>query len=78
MHLICNGNIDHIAEHGLSQDDVQSVFDNPSGYGVSRSSGEEVIFGYTPDGRYIVCVFQVIDHSTAFPITAFEVPEPKR
>jgi hypothetical protein len=78
MHLIWNGNIEHIAEHGLSQDDVQYVFDNPSGFGVSRSSGEDVVFGYTPDGRYIACVFQAVDDSTAWPITAFDVPEPKR
>jgi len=35
MDLIWNGNIEHIAEHGLTQDDVQFVFDNPVGYGES-------------------------------------------
>jgi uncharacterized DUF497 family protein len=78
MHLLWNGNIEHIAEHGLSQDDVQYVFDNPSGYGVSRTSGEDVVFGYTPDGRYVACVFQSVDDATACPITAFDVPEPER
>jgi hypothetical protein len=76
MDLIWNGNIEHIAQHELSQDDVQHVFDFPSGYGVSESSGEPIVFGYTPDGRYIACVYDAIDDSTAYPITAFEVPEP--
>ena len=78
MHLIWHGNIEQIAEHGLSQDDIQSVFDHPSGYGVSRTSGEDVVFGYTADSRYVACVFQVVDESTAYLITAFDVPEPIR
>ncbi len=63
MDLMWNGNIEHIAEHGLTQDDVQHVFDNPTGYGVSRSSGEPAVFGYTPDGRYIIVVYCEIDES---------------
>lgn len=73
-----NGYIEHIAEHGLTQDDVQHVFDNPTGYGVSRSSGEPAVFGYTPDGRYIIVVYGEIDEFSAYPVTAIEVPEPQR
>ena len=78
MDLIWNGNIEHIAEHGLTQDDVQHVFDNPTGYGVSRSSGEPAVFGYTPDGRYIIVVYCEIDDFSVYPVTAFDVQEPQR
>jgi uncharacterized DUF497 family protein len=76
--LIWNGNIEHIAQHGMSQDDVQYVFDNPIGYGVSRSSGEPAVFGYTPDGRYIIVVYCELDEFSAYPVTAYEVPESNR
>jgi len=78
MDLIWNGNIEHIAEHGLTQDDVQFVFNNPVGYGESRSTGDPAVFGYTPDGRYIIVVYAEIDVFSVYPVTAFEVPEPNR
>ena len=73
--MIWNGNIEHIAQHGLSQDDVQYVFENPTGYGVSRSTGEPAVFSYTPDGRYIIVVYVEIDQDSVYPVTAYEVPE---
>jgi hypothetical protein len=33
-------------------------------------------FGYTPDGRYIIVVYEEIDGETVLPWTAYEVPEP--
>ena len=78
MDLIWNGNTEHVAQHGLTQDDVQCVVDNPTGYGVSRCSGEPVVFGFTPDGRYIIVVSAEIDEFSAYPVTAFEVQEPPR
>ena len=47
-------------------------------YGVSRSSSEPALFGYTPDGRYIIVVYCEIDEFSAFPVTAFEVQGPQR
>ena len=34
------------------------------------------MFGYTPDGTYIMVVYDVIDEDTIYPVTAYEVPEP--
>ncbi|MBC7967091.1 MAG: hypothetical protein H7Z17_14340 [Fuerstia sp.] len=45
---------------------------------MSRSSGEPAVFGYTPDGRYIIVVYCEIDEFSAYPVTAFEVQEPQR
>jgi hypothetical protein len=47
------GNVVHIAEHGMEKDDVAHVFDHPTGFDKSDSSGHPMVFGCTIDGRYI-------------------------
>ena len=39
------GNVLHVAEHGLEKDDVACVFDHPVGIGTSDSSKRPMIFG---------------------------------
>ncbi len=39
------GNVLHIAEHGIEKDDVAHVFDNPVGIDASDSSKRPMIFG---------------------------------
>lgn len=56
-----DGNVQHIAEHDLTMDDVEAVVISPSAHGQSRSSKLPVVWGYTPDGRYIIVVFEEID-----------------
>jgi hypothetical protein len=73
------GNFQHIAEHGITQDEVEDVLLNPSNdVTVSRSSGEPLTFGYTVDGRYLAVVWELVidDPLTVRPITAFDAPEP--
>jgi hypothetical protein len=75
-----DGNIRHIAEHGLTQDDVEDVLLAwDSSTTTSRSSGEQITFGYTADGRYIAVVWEHVmdDPLTMRPITAFVAPEPR-
>jgi uncharacterized DUF497 family protein len=67
------GNVDHIAEHDLTPEDVEEVFDNPLEEAISRSSGRPVVTGYTPDGRLIMVVYEEIDDVTVYPVTAFEI-----
>jgi hypothetical protein len=67
------GNVEHIAENGLSPDDVEEVLFNPVDRDVSRSSGLPIVFGFAPDGRYILVVFEQIDDLTIYPVTAYEV-----
>jgi len=71
------GNALHIREHGLEKDDVAHVLDYPAGKGISDSSRRPMVFGYTPDGRFITVIFEQVDADTVYPITAFEVPEPR-
>ncbi len=69
------GNVEHIAEHGLSREDVEEVVFNPVDRDVSQSSGLPIIFGFTPDGRYIMVVYEQIDDVTIYPVTAYDVEE---
>jgi uncharacterized DUF497 family protein len=73
-----NGNVQHIARHNLTKEDVEHVFDHPTGTDTSRSSGLPVVFGETRNGRYIMIAYKVIDASTVRPITAYDVPKPGR
>lgn len=69
--------VEHVAEHGLTQDDFEHVVSNPTRRGNSRSSGLPASWGYTEDGRYIIAVYEEIDDMTILPVTAYEVPEPR-
>ena len=67
------GNVAHIAEHGLSPEDVEHVVENSIAKEKSRSSGRSMVFGYAPDGRRIAVVYEEIDDITLYPVTAYEV-----
>lgn len=69
------GNIDHIEQHDLTTDDVDYVLNNHDSEGVSRSSGRPCVFGHTPDGRYIVVIYEEADEAV-IPVTAYEVSPP--
>lgn len=70
------GNVQHVEEHDLSIEDVESVLDNPTSSGTSRSSGLPCVWGFTQDNRYIFVVFEEVDHDTIRVVTAYEVSEP--
>ena len=70
------GNVEHVEEHDLTTDDVDYVLENAESSGKSRTTGRPCLFGYTPDHRYIVVIYEEIDDDTVVPVTAYEVPEP--
>jgi len=70
------GNVQHLAEHGLDVEDVEWVLGAPSSKGASQSSGLPSVWGYTPDGTYIIVIYDEIDDDTIRVVTAYEVPEP--
>ncbi len=69
------GNVEHIAEHDLTLVDVEEVILNPVDHDVSRSSGLPIVFGFTPDGRYIMVVYEKISDVIVYPVTAYDVEE---
>jgi hypothetical protein len=75
-----DGNVAHIAEHGITQDEVESVVGNPANPTVaSKASGYPITFGETDQGKYIAVVWESVldDPRTIKPITAYETPRPK-
>jgi hypothetical protein len=46
-------NVQHIAEHDLTVEDVEHVFENTSDQGTSKSTGLPAVWGHTSDGRFI-------------------------
>ena len=64
--------VEHLSEHGVSQDEFEAVVCDPESVDTSRSSGRQIAFGEI-DGRFLACVYEMIDDSTVLPITAYEV-----
>lgn len=69
------GNVRHIADHGISKDNVIAALTTPIEVDRSRSSGEPIEFGYALDGRKIAVIYEQVDEESAYPITAYEVEE---
>jgi len=70
------GNVERVEANDLTTDDVDRVLENYVSSGTSRTTGRPCVFGHTPDGRYIVVVYEEINEDTVLPVTAYEVPEP--
>jgi uncharacterized DUF497 family protein len=71
-----DGNVQHVAEHGLTVDDVEHVLENPTAEGTSSSTGRPCCFGYTTGGEFIIVLYEQVTAETVYPVTAYEVPEP--
>lgn len=65
------GNVDHIADNGLSIGDVEHVVFHPEKHGRSRSSKRPMLFGYSESGEYICVIHEEIDDVTVYPVTAY-------
>jgi hypothetical protein len=73
------GNIQHIAIHGITQDEVEEVLEGHyEEYVISRETGNPIAFGETSTGKYLGVVFDVVEPElpSVYPLTAFEVPTP--
>ena len=68
------GNVQHCAEHGVTKEEVEDVFENATDADISRSSGCPVVFGDTSTGRHLMVVYEVIDEGMVYPVTAYDVP----
>lgn len=72
------GNVQHIARHGLSPEEVEDVLSSPAvSHGASRSSGRDCVWGRTMTGKHVIVFYRLNDDdgfTTIRPITAYEVP----
>ncbi len=65
------GNIQHIADHGLTEEDVEDVLYGVHELDASRTTGRPITFGFTSAGAYICVVFEWVDNHSVYPITAY-------
>ncbi len=68
-----DGNVEHIAEHGLTIEDVEYVLAHPESEAVSKSTGLPVRWGHTIDEIHIIVVYELVDKDVIRVITAYEV-----
>ncbi len=65
-------NTEHVAEHGVTPEEFEEVACDPDFVEQSRSSTRLIAFGATSTGKYLACVYELLDESTIYPVTAFE------
>ena len=73
-----DGNVQHCAQHGVTKEEVEEVFEKATDTDVSQSSGRPAVFGDTNTGRHLIVVYEEVDADTVYPITAYDVPRRQR
>jgi hypothetical protein len=68
--------IEHLAQHDVMPEQFEEIVKFPESRGVSARSGRPCCWGETPDGRYLICIYERLDDMTILPVTAYEVPAP--
>jgi uncharacterized DUF497 family protein len=68
-------NQEHVAQHGVSKEESEKVFLHPEWTGRSRRSGRPVARGWTSTGKYLLCVYEMLDELQVYPITAYQVED---
>jgi hypothetical protein len=72
-----DGNVQHVAEHDVTKEEVEEVLGDPHNQtDQSHSSGRPATFGWTSTGKHLIVVWEEVDSDplTAYPVTAYEVP----
>jgi uncharacterized DUF497 family protein len=76
-----DGNIQHIADHGVTVEEAEEIVRDCYGAAVAnRSSGRPTVFGWTSTGKHLAVVFEVVDEGLpqVYVVTAFEAPPPAK
>jgi uncharacterized DUF497 family protein len=67
-----------MGSHGVSPEEFEQVVCNPDFVDVSRTTGRPIAFGITPGGRYLACIYELLDDETVYAITAFDAESSER
>jgi uncharacterized DUF497 family protein len=59
------------ALHGVTMADFEHIVRYPAKVESSRSSDRSIAFGYSADGRWMACVYEMLGEDTVLPITAY-------
>lgn len=65
--------VSHLAEHDVTPENFEYVVQNPNETMPSRSSGLPAAAGFSPDGRYLFCVYDKLPDGTLLPVTAYDM-----
>jgi hypothetical protein len=65
--------VDHLIEHGILPEEFEEIVSQPSFRGSSRSTGNPLAIGLTTSGKFLCCIFKIIEADTIEPITAYEI-----
>ena len=71
------GNVQHIAEHGVTIEEAEEVVrDRYEATVARRSSGRPTVFGWTSTGKHLAVTFEVVDAELpqVYVVTAYEAP----
>jgi len=63
------------ALNGIEMDDFEHIVQYPAKVESSHSSDRQIAFGYTADGQWTACVYEMLDEDTVLPITAYHPEE---
>jgi len=66
-------NLAHLAEHDLTPEDVEDVVRYADNRSISRTTGRQIAFGFTPSGRHVCVVYDKIEVMTVYVVTAYDV-----
>ncbi len=73
------GNVQHIADNGLTIDEVEDVLYDPASRPVqSRSSGRPAVIGHTTTGKTIIVIYERHRDAgivTIRPVSAYEIED---
>jgi len=75
------GNVQHIAEHGITTEEAEEVVRDRYELAVaSRSTGRPTVFCWTSTGKYLAVAFEIVDEALpqVYVVTAFEAPPPAK
>ncbi len=67
------GNVEHLTEHDLKPDDIEHAYVTADEFTTSRSSGRLAFYGQARDGRDIFVVYEALDATTWYVVTAYRV-----
>lgn len=67
--------IEHCTAHGIDLEEFEEIVQHPQRTDKSKSTGKICAFGETYDGRYTICVYEMLDALTVHPITAYPIED---
>ncbi len=73
-----DNNIEHIAKHSISPDEIEDVVFDDNPWIKKGRGGTRYILGYTVGGRYLFIVYILKSKSIARVITAMDMDEKTR